>query len=161
MRVLLISNEKSGSAERGSPERLAKILSDVGKVTAIQPGKDEFDAVVDAAASEADLVVAAGGDGTVNRTVNAIRDQLERVQIAVVPLGTGNDFARTLGVPLDDPEEAARGIVDAGPRFVDLCLAKGPGIERLFVNACIGGFPVEVGEAGGGKGERDLRPLAD
>jgi diacylglycerol kinase (ATP) len=91
--------------------------------------------------------------------VNAIRDRLDRIELGVIPLGTGNDFARTLGLP-DDPEDAARAIVDGRPRDVDLGHASGPGARRLFVNACIGGFPVRVDEVVSGSTKRALGPLA-
>jgi diacylglycerol kinase (ATP) len=160
MQILVVLNKKSGSAGEAPSDRLVKILSELGEVHAIQPAKEEFDPVVDGAAAEADLVVASGGDGTVNRTVNAIRDRLGRIELGVIPMGTGNDFARTLGIPLEEPEDAARAIVDGASRSVDLCLARGPGVERLFVNACIGGFPVEVDEAVSGRTKRLLGPLA-
>jgi diacylglycerol kinase (ATP) len=160
MRVLLVLNRKSGSSDDATADRLVKILSELGAVRSIQPEKKEFDAPVDGAAGHADLVVAAGGDGSVNRTVNAIRDRLSRVELGVIPLGTGNDFARTLGIPLGDPEEAARAIVEGQGREVDVGLARGQGVERLFVNACIGGFPVEVDEAVSGGVKRLLGPLA-
>jgi len=160
VRVLLVLSKRAGSSDRAPAEGLAKILSELGEVSSIQPEKGEFAAAVDAAAGEAGLVVAAGGDGTVNRTVNAVRDHLDRIQIGVIPMGTGNDFARTLGLPLDDPEEAARAIVWGSARAVDLCVARGPSVERLFVNACIGGFPVEVDEAVSGRVKRVLGPLA-
>ena len=160
MRILLVLNKKSGRSDEAGPQRWAKILSELGTVTSIQPDKSELDAMVDAAAGEADLVVAAGGDGTVNRCVNAARDHLRRIQLGVIPMGTGNDFARTLGLPLDDPEDAARVIVEGSPRRVDLGQARGSGVERLFVNACIGGFPVHVDEAVSGSLKRLLGPLA-
>ena len=160
MRVLLVLNKKAGSADEAVPDRLSKILSQLGEVTAIQPDKGDFDPVVDGAAAGAALVVAAGGDGTVNRTVNAIRDRLDRVELGVIPMGTGNDFARTLGIPFGDLEEAASAIVHGVRREVDLCLARGAGVERLFLNACIGGFPVEVDEAVSGRTKRLLGPLA-
>jgi diacylglycerol kinase (ATP) len=159
MRVLVVFNQKSGSAEDAPREAILEALSSLGQASAIEPGKEEFAAAVDAAAAEADLVVAAGGDGTVNRTVNAIRDHLDRVAFALVPLGTGNDFARTLGVP-DDPEEAARGIADWREREVDVCEARGAGVRQLFVNACIGGFPVEVDEHVNETIKKMLGPLA-
>ena len=159
MRVLIIFNKKSGSADDTPRDALTKILGDLGEVRAIDPDKGEFAAQVDARAGEAELVVAAGGDGTVNRAVNAISDRLDRIELGVIPLGTGNDFARTLGLP-EDPEESAHAIVDGRPRTVDLGSARGPGVERLFVNACIGGFPVRVDEAVSGTAKRVLGPLA-
>jgi diacylglycerol kinase (ATP) len=159
MRTLVVFNKKSGSSGRTSRDALLKILGDLGEVQAIVPEKEDLAAQVDARAGEADLIVAAGGDGTVNRTVNAIADRLDRIELGVIPLGTGNDFARTLGLP-EDPDEAARAIADGQTREVDLGLASGPGVERLFVNACIGGFPVKVDEAVSGGAKRVLGPLA-
>jgi diacylglycerol kinase (ATP) len=159
MRVVVIFNEKSGSADDVPRDAILTAIAEAGEVEAMAPDKDDFAATVDAAAANADLVVAAGGDGTVHRTVNAIRDRLDRVALGVVPLGTGNDFARTLGMP-EDPEEAARAIVASGERDVDVGEARGPGVERLFVNACIGGFPVAVDEHVNSKIKRLLGPLA-
>jgi diacylglycerol kinase family enzyme len=75
-------------------------------------------------------------------------------------MGTGNDLARTLDLP-QDPAEAARGLVDARERELDVSRASGPGVDRLFVNACMGGFPVDVNEAiEEGDMKRRLGPLA-
>jgi diacylglycerol kinase family enzyme len=75
-------------------------------------------------------------------------------------MGTGNDLARTLDLP-QDPGEAARALVDARERELDLSRASGPGVDRLFVNACMGGFPVDVNEAiEEGDMKRRLGPLA-
>src|SRR5690606_6950759 len=46
-------------------------------------------------------VVAAGGDGTLHHLVNGLEGRLDRVAVGLLPLGTGNDFARTLALPLD------------------------------------------------------------
>src|SRR5947207_3251570 len=160
MRVVLVLNTKAGSSDETIADRLTGILGELGSVDCIQPEKEDFDASVDAAAAGADVVAVAGGDGTVNRTINALRDRLDRIEIGVIPMGTGNDFARTLGLPLGDPEEAARVIVHGKTREVDVGVAKGAGVERLFANACIGGFPVEVDEAVSGGLKRVLGPLA-
>ncbi|MDQ3953367.1 MAG: YegS/Rv2252/BmrU family lipid kinase, partial [Actinomycetota bacterium] len=111
------------------------------------------------AARDAEVVVVAGGDGTLNHAVNALADRLDEVRFALVPLGTGNDFARTLGVP-DDPAEAARLVAGGGIRSFDLGRASGGGVSRLFVNACMGGFPVHVDEAIDEETKRVLGPLA-
>ncbi|MGW5163264.1 diacylglycerol/lipid kinase family protein, partial [Nonomuraea wenchangensis] len=65
--------------------------------------------------------VVLGGDGTLHRVVAALlaRGELERRQVGLIPMGTGNDLARTLGIPLD-PAAAARVVLDGAPRPLDL-----------------------------------------
>jgi diacylglycerol kinase (ATP) len=61
-------------------------------------------------------------------------------------MGTGNDLARTLGIPLE-PDPAVDAILKGRVRSVDVWSARSPGADRLFINACMGGFPVEVDRA--------------
>lgn len=61
-------------------------------------------------------------------------------------MGTGNDLARSLGLSRE-PVAAAQAVVAADERQLDCGVASGAGVERLFVNACVGGFPVAVDEA--------------
>jgi lipid kinase YegS len=94
-----------------------------------------------AEAGEADLLIAAGGDGTLNEVVHGLMDlsKTARPALGVVPLGTANDFAIGCGIPRD-PEEA-----------LVLCM-KGQGVpidigkanEHWFVNAASVGFGAEV-----------------
>ncbi len=70
------------------------------------------------AAAGVETIVVAGGDGTICEVVQGLHEA-GRGRIAVLPLGTGNDAARTLGVPLD-LEEAARVALAPGRRCVDL-----------------------------------------
>ncbi|MBU9713636.1 diacylglycerol kinase [Evansella tamaricis] len=51
-----------------------------------------------------DLVIAAGGDGTINEVVNGIAEQEKRPSLGVIPAGTTNDFARALHIPRDITE---------------------------------------------------------
>jgi diacylglycerol kinase (ATP) len=74
-------------------------------------------------------------------------------------MGTGNDLARTLGMP-EKPLEAAEAIAAGNERPIDVWRADGDGASRLFVNACIGGFPVEVDERVGDAEKRVLGPVA-
>jgi diacylglycerol kinase family enzyme len=105
MRVLVVLNAGSGSSDDVTPDRLAEALRPLGDVTLVSPGSEGFGGEVRRAAEVAGIVVAAGGDGTVSRTVDALGDRLAELTLAVVPMGTGNDFARTLGMP-EDPLEA-------------------------------------------------------
>jgi diacylglycerol kinase (ATP) len=159
MRVLVVLNAGSGSADDVTPDQLAAALKPLGDVLFASPGKDDFAGELRRAVEGVELVVAAGGDGTVSRTVDALGDRLADLSFGVVPMGTGNDFARTLGIP-EDPLEAARAVAFRGEREIDVWRASGAGAERLFVNACVGGFPVEVDERVGDREKKILGPLA-
>ena len=105
-----------------------------------------------AARDGVELVIAAGGDGTVNEVGSGIvsapapsQDASPTTALGIVPLGTGNDLARTLGIPLD-PEEALRLLAEGGVhRSLDLLeveLDDGP--VRVVLNAVTGGFAGEL-----------------
>jgi diacylglycerol kinase (ATP) len=89
-------------------------------------------------------VFVAGGDGTLNEVVNGIAsaDALDRTNIGVVPLGTGNDFAAALGIPGDVPDAIDVLLRDRVAR-VDVGTVNG----RSFVNTSGGGFIAEVSQA--------------
>lgn len=147
MRVALVVNPSSGSSDPEVLERVEDTLGALGEVSIVAPATiDEFDGMVADAARRSDLTVVAGGDGTMNRTVNAVAQHLQDVVLGLVPMGTGNDLARTLELP-PDPLGAARALVAGGVRELDVGRASGTGAERIFLNACIGGFPIEVNEA--------------
>ncbi len=55
-----------------------------------------------------DLLIAAGGDGTVNEVVNGIADLKNRPIVAIIPAGTTNDYARALKIPRNDLVRAAQ-----------------------------------------------------
>ena len=68
----------------------------------------------------AETVIAAGGDGTVHEVVNGLLAERagEMPALAVIPLGSGCDYAKTFGIP-EEPAEAARAIATAAVRNVD------------------------------------------
>jgi diacylglycerol kinase (ATP) len=158
--VLVIGNEQSGSSGEDVLRKVADALETLGEVTVLQPPSVEaFDEDVRRAAQGKDVVVAAGGDGTLHATVNALWDGRNDLKFAVVPMGTGNDFAHTLGLP-EDPVKAARSIATAGARAIDVASVSTPGKKRLFINACMGGFPVAADKAIGGGVKKALGPFA-
>jgi diacylglycerol kinase (ATP) len=158
-RALLISNPASGGADPDTSGKIKTSLDALGELHVLEPARDSFDQEVREAAGEADVVVTAGGDGSLNYTLNALRDALDDVTLALVPMGTGNDLARTLGIP-QDPEEAAAALQRASPRMLDVGRASGPGVDRLFINACMGGFPVRANEAVDDQTKKRLGPVA-
>ena len=148
MTVLLITNPASGGAAENDRDAIVQALSPLGAVEVLEPSsRDAFDAEVQRGAEGCELVVSAGGDGTLNCTINALRARLDDLTFGLIPMGTGNDLARTLGVADLDPPEAAAALVGASEAPLDVGVASGAGAERLFVNACMGGFPVQVNEA--------------
>ncbi len=161
MKTLLVSNAQSGGSDEETVASIAMTLGEIGEVEQISPDSlDSFYDDVRDAGRRCDLIVVAGGDGTFNCTVNALKDDLDGRSFGLVPMGTGNDLARTLDLP-QDPADAARGLVDARERELDVSRASGPSVDRLFVNACMGGFPVDVNEAiEEGDMKRRLGPLA-
>ena len=101
-------------------------------------------AAVQAVADGCSTLFVAGGDGTLNEAVNGVAsvDALERMTFGVIPLGTGNDFAAALGIPLQI-EEALQILLAGRTLSVDLGRVNG----RLFLNTSGGGFIAEVSVA--------------
>jgi diacylglycerol kinase (ATP) len=95
--------------------------------------------------SGVETVVAAGGDGTLNEVLNGLSEGFGRVRLGLLPLGTGNDFARSINVPAD--LEAALEILLAGrTRGVDVGHVRSPSFSRYFLNVAAGGFSGIVSE---------------
>lgn len=91
-----------------------------------------------------DMVVAAGGDGTLNEVINGIQENSGDACVGLIPLGTGNDFGRTIGLPTDF--EAAIEVLRAGHiREVDLVRVTSDEV-RYFLNVSAGGFSGLVNE---------------
>ena len=118
--VLLISNSEAGSVDQEELERALRVLraaTDVEVTATSNPG--ELDSVLHRRGGR--QVVVAGGDGSLHAVVAALhrRHELGEVVVGLIPLGTGNDFARGTGIPLD-PEAAAEVVVAGDVRPVDL-----------------------------------------
>ncbi len=95
-------------------------------------------------ASGCDTVIAAGGDGTLNEVINGIAARASEIQVGLVPLGTGNDFARMLDLP-DGIEECIDVLRAGHTRPTDLVRVT-MGEVWYFVNVSAGGFSGDVNE---------------
>lgn len=93
-----------------------------------------------ALAAGAQTIVAVGGDGTCGRIANAILGSAIPCRLAVVPAGTGNDFAKTLGVEGYSPEQIADLVVRGDATQIDVGFADG----HYFLNSCGFGFDASV-----------------
>ncbi len=104
-----------------------------------------------ALADGADLVIAVGGDGTLNEVVNGyFRDgvPVSDAALALVPVGTGGDFRRSAGIP-SSLAEAVRAIKDSSRRRIDvgrvrLTNREGRVVDRYFLNQASFGLGGEV-----------------
>jgi diacylglycerol kinase (ATP) len=82
-------------------------------------------------------LVVVGGDGTISRVVHALGGA--KVPVGLLPVGTGNDFARALGIP-GTPSSAARSLLAGRTRDIDLLEVNG----RLFCTAGVLGVPADA-----------------
>ncbi len=110
-----------------------------------------------AEAGEADLLIAAGGDGTLNELVHGLMDlsKAARPVLGVVPLGTANDFAVGCGIP-PDPEKALALCLKGQVLPIDI----GKANEHWFLNVASVGFGAEVTAATSPELKRLLGPVA-
>jgi diacylglycerol kinase family enzyme len=153
MRVVVMLNRRSGTAPaepdlRAALERVG-IGADVVTVPSVMGGGS-----VDAVAEPYDLLVAAGGDGTVS-TVAAAAARLGKV-FGVIPSGTLNHFARDTGIPLNLDEAAA--VLAAGhTRALDIGVVN----DHVFINnASVGVYPRLVWERTRARAKGLPRPIA-
>ena len=86
----------------------------------------------DALSKRWDAVILAGGDGTVGKSVRWLRDR--KTPIAILPLGTANNIARSLGIE-GDLESLLSKLPTASARSLDVGRATGPWGKRMFLEA--------------------------
>ena len=131
MRITLIHNPGAGRQHAGDAAKLRKFLSDAGHEVRYQSAKQ--DGWKGALKKPADLVVVAGGDGTVAKVTRRMVGR--GVPVGVLPSGTANNIARALGL-LERPfEELVRGWERPRRVKLDVGIAAGPWGERYFVES--------------------------
>jgi YegS/Rv2252/BmrU family lipid kinase len=124
----------------GSAETIARQLRDAGVPVLARDCGPNLSDLIRASFGQVGSVIIGGGDGTLNAAAQGLLDTA--LPLGIIPLGTANDLARTLGIPCD-PAAAARIIASAKPRPVDLGEVNG----HLFFNVASIGFGVDLTRA--------------
>jgi diacylglycerol kinase (ATP) len=148
MRTVVIVNPNAGSV--GELDTLHQAVRGLSGGVLLQTEKegDAREMARKAMEEGAGLVVAAGGDGTLNEVVNGLAADLGAARLGLLPLGTGNDFARSINVPPD--LDAALAVLREGrTRVLDVARATLPHEMRHFLNMSAGGFSGIVSEKAG------------
>lgn len=142
-RARIIYNPTSGKElfKRTLPDVLIK-LERAGYETSAYATEREGDATIEAERSLAyhyDLLIVAGGDGTLNEVINGIAEQPQRPKLGIIPMGTVNDFGRALHLP-NDIMKALDVIIEGHTTQVDI----GKMNNRYFINLAAGGKITQV-----------------
>jgi diacylglycerol kinase (ATP) len=136
MRAVLFHNPGSGAKGYGKEDILAALkLADIDAVY-VSTKSDEADEAFD---KHADLFIAAGGDGTIRKVVAGARDTC--VPVAILPLGTANNVARSLGIA-GTPQELVETWDIEHSVEIDIGQARGAWGTTLFIESFgVGLFP--------------------
>lgn len=141
----VIINPRAGSAQQW--DTLRHQLETLGPIDILETkaagdaGKHAREAVQ----NHCGLVIAAGGDGTIHEVINGMMPDPGDTALGVLPLGTGNDLRRTLGIP-DQPPAAIKTIAERRMIRMDLIRVKFAGEEFYCHNVASGGFTGQMDE---------------
>lgn len=142
-RARIIYNPTSGreAFKKELPEVLRR-FEEAGYETSAHATTCEGDAINAARIAverKFDLIISAGGDGTINEVIHGMAEQEYRPQLAIIPVGTTNDFARALGIPREI-QKAVSVILEHNIRKLDI----GRVNDRYFMNIAGGGKLTEL-----------------
>ncbi|EHS49168.1 Conserved hypothetical protein CHP00147 [Rhizobium sp. PDO1-076] len=165
MKIAIIRNPAAGGGKNSkfwNPARDAF----VGRFPGIDIHESRFPGDVNRLAAELadagyDLIIAAGGDGTINEVVDGVlKSTRPQTAISLMPLGTGCDFVRNFVLP-KDPAALAERIANASSRRIDAGrivskAASGETVSRYFANITSVGISGEIVEAVNAPGKRKL-----
>ncbi|WP_123054783.1 YegS/Rv2252/BmrU family lipid kinase [Clostridium sp. JN-1] len=129
------------------------IISDIDKVIKVNqkygyevvPYRISFEYEMSNAFDDIDdtyeYILVAGGDGTIDNAVNCMKKLNINLPIAILPVGTANDFAKFIGMP-QDVEAACEGILNSKPKKLDL----GKINDKYFINVASTGLFTDVSQ---------------
>lgn len=142
MKICCILNDKSGSALGVEHNTIVDLFSKHGvsvEILKTQDGASIGDLANQAAQQNYDIIVAGGGDGTINAVASALIDH-PSIRLGVLPLGTLNHFARDLGIPFEVTQ--AIDIICAGhSKAVDVGIVNN---SYFLNNSSVGLYPAIV-----------------
>lgn len=145
MRYLVVASPAAGNTDDSSLDAALEVLRTHGDVEIAESGSpDDLKAVLDRLDDR--TLVVAGGDGSLHAVLQALHDrgELGSTTLALVPLGTGNDFARSLELPLE-PGPAATAIVEGTPQPLDLLVDEEGAVVVNSVHAGAGASAARAG----------------
>ncbi|MVX66812.1 YegS/Rv2252/BmrU family lipid kinase [Clostridium chromiireducens] len=143
-KVRFIYNPYSGENSIISElDNVIKLHQEVGLTVVpyrIQKGKDLAEAldIIDETYS---YILIAGGDGTVDSVVNAMKNKNINIPIGILPVGTANDFGKFINMP-NDIQQACKQILDSKPVAVDV----GKINDKYFINVASSGLFTDVSQ---------------
>jgi diacylglycerol kinase (ATP) len=152
LRVAIILNGLSGK-KRIFYSRLLPAIREhaMAEVFETQSETDAFTFSVKAVAENVDVIIAAGGDGTVNQVVNGMLQSALPAEklpaLTIIPAGSGNDFAKTVNITL--AADALRNrLENFSPKLIDIGSVtfqrNGEEAHSYFLNVCSAGMGPEV-----------------
>jgi len=143
-RMMLVLNPRSGKGQalrhRGTAERIASELGIALDVRHIERQGHGKELAVEAVASGMERVISAGGDGTMNSVAAGLLNT--KVAMGVVAMGSGNGYARSLGLPLD-PQKGFRHAFTGEAAQMDICFLN----DTPFLGTAGIGFDARVAQA--------------
>ena len=144
----MLHNPLSGGG-RGASELRAAVDSRPGLELRLCPDPSRLSEMAATAAGEGfSRVAVAGGDGSIGAVAAGLALSPHSSRLGVIPMGTGNDFARGIGIPLD-VGEALDALSSSRSRSIDLIRCRSPQIpggERYSINAVVGGLGGRIGD---------------
>ncbi len=148
LRLILNGKSASRADVRSAIEAVRQMGHKVSVRVTFEGGDSErlaAEALRDTLEDKIDVLIAAGGDGTVHAVVDGVLDKLPGDEeppfaFAVLPLGTANDFAHHIGLDPTDLVSCLRLAARAEPKTTDIGTVNG----RVFVNMATGGFGTKV-----------------
>ncbi len=145
--ILINPTSGKGRSAKNAPLAVQRLRSRGVQVTELTGDNSQGSLALaqQAVADGIDALIACGGDGTVHCALQAVAGT--DVTLGIIPLGTGDDIARTLDLPRNDVQAAADVIADGRTRQVDYGMVRSSdGVDKAFLAVMSAGFDSEVTE---------------